>query len=113
MTLQWKRPARKSPQPPSLMAADTRGRARLAVVRKQIDRLDEALLRLITQRAKLALEIGRIKKRSKWPVYDAAREAFVLHHVQRANGGPLSTGAVQHIFRAILSECRRRERKHR
>lgn len=92
------------------MAGDSRGQARLAQVRRQIDRLDQALLRLLNRRARLALEIGRIKKRSKWPVYDAAREAFVLRRVQHANAGPLSAGAVQHVFQAILSECRRRER---
>ena len=102
--------ALKSPPLPSLMAGNTRSQARLAVVRKQIDRLDETLLRLINRRAHLALEIGRIKKSSKWPVYDAAREAFVLRHVQQKNAGPLSAGAVKHVFQAILSECRRRER---
>ena len=82
----------------------------LASVRRRIDGLDIALLRLINQRARLALEIGRIKKRRKWPVFDGRREAFVLRHVTRANRGPLSTRAVRHVFQAILCECRRRER---
>lgn len=85
--------------------------ARLSSVRRRIDRLDEQLLRALNTRAALALEIGRIKKRSKWPVFDARREAFVLNHVQRANRGPLSASAVRHVFQAILSECRRREGK--
>jgi chorismate mutase len=79
-------------------------------VRRQIDRLDVALLRLLNQRAALALEIGRIKKRRKWPVFDEHREASVLRHVQRANRGPLSARAVRHLFQAVLSECRRHER---
>ena len=86
------------------------GVAALATVRERIDWLDERLLRMLNQRARCALEIGRIKKRGKWPVYDAKREAAVLRHVTQANGGPLSTAAVQHIFHAILCECRRRER---
>lgn len=84
--------------------------AHLRAVRRQIDRLDEHLLKLVNQRAKLALEIGRIKKRRKWPVYDSKREAFVLKHMLSANRGPLSPAAVRHIFQAVLSECRRRER---
>ena len=72
--------------------------------------MDFDLLRLMNQRARLALLIGRIKKRRKWPVFDPAREAFVLRHVMRANRGPLSDRAVMRIFHAILSECRRRER---
>jgi chorismate mutase len=86
---------------------------KLATVRRQIDRLDEHILRLVNRRARLALEIGRIKKRRKWPVYDATREASVLRHVARANGGPLSARAVEHVFQAILCECRRRERSRK
>ena len=82
----------------------------LPAVRRRIDRLDEQLLRLISQRAALALEIGRIKKRRKWPVFDVVREAFVLRHMVQANRGPLSARAVRHVFQAILCECRRRER---
>ena len=85
-------------------------RAKLSVVRGRIDRLDRQLLRLVNQRATLALLIGRIKKRRKWPVFDAGREAFVLRRVLQANRGPLSAGAITHIFQAILCECRRRER---
>ena len=86
------------------------GQAKLSAVRARIDRLDLDLLRLVSQRARLALLIGRIKKRRKWPVFDPAREAFVLRHVMRANRGPLSDRAVLRIFHAILGECRRRER---
>ena len=85
-------------------------RSKLSGVRRRIDRLDLQLLRLLNQRARLALVIGRIKKRRKWPVFDARREAAVLSHVIRANRGPLSSAAVRHIFQAILCECRRRER---
>ena len=92
--------------------------SRLSSVRRRIDHLDDQLLRLLSERAKLALLIGRIKKRKKWPVFDARREAVVLNHVMRRNRGPLSARAVRHIFQAILCECRRRERdgkrsKHR
>ena len=84
---------------------------RLSAVRRKIDRLDEQLLRAINTRASLALDIGRIKKRRKWPVFDARREAFVLRHITQANRGPLSANAVRHVFHAILSECRRWENK--
>jgi chorismate mutase/prephenate dehydratase len=82
----------------------------LAAVRRQVDRLDEQVLRLVNRRARLALEIGRIKQRRRWPVFDAAREALVLRRVAGANRGPLSTRAAQRIFQAVLRECRRRER---
>ena len=87
------------------------GGPNLAAVRGRIDRLDLRLLRLLNQRATLALAIGRIKRRRKWPTFDAQREAFVLRRVGRANRGPLSARAVQRIFQAVLRECRRRQRK--
>ena len=91
--------------------------ARLSGVRRRIDRLDRQLLRLLNRRAVFALEIGRIKRRRKWPVFDAHREASVLRPVTSENRGPLSERAIRHIFQAILCECRRRERsstkKHR
>ena len=87
-----------------------RERASLSSVRRRIDRLDAQLLRLVNRRAAFALLIGRIKRRRKWPVFDAGREAFVLRHVIRANRGPLSARAAQRIFQAVLRECRRRER---
>jgi chorismate mutase len=93
------------------MGRPLRGRPRLSVVRTRIDRLDLRLLRLLNQRATLALQIGRIKKRKKWPAFDGRREAFVLRRVTRANRGPLSARAVRHLFQAILGECRRRERR--
>ena len=92
------------------MGSPVRGRSRLSAVRRQIDRLDARLLRLLNRRAALALEIGRIKRRRKWPVFDAHHETFVLRHVTSDNRGPLSERAIRHIFQAILCECRRRER---
>ncbi|MBI2105154.1 MAG: chorismate mutase [Candidatus Omnitrophica bacterium] len=92
------------------MSSRPRGRASLSSVRGRIDRLDAQLLRLVNRRAELALLIGRIKRRRKWPVFDARREAFVLRHVARENRGPLSSRAVARIFQAVLRECRRRER---
>lgn len=83
----------------------------LPALRRTIDRLDERMLKLLNARAKLAQQIGRIKHRKKWPVYDAKREAFVLRHVTLRNQGPLSPAAVRHVFQSILTECRRRQRR--
>lgn len=82
----------------------------LPQLRQRIDRLDERLLALVSDRALLAIKIGQLKRRKKWPLYDARREAFVLQHVGRMNQGPLSDRAVQQIFQSILTQCRRRER---
>ena len=71
-------------------------------LRRRIDRIDEKLLRLLNQRAAAALQIGRIKKKQRLPVYDAHREQQVLLRLSRRNGGPLPASSVKAIFKEIL-----------
>jgi chorismate mutase len=82
----------------------------LASLRKQIDALDDALVRLLNARAACALEIGRVKKDAGLPIYQPSREAEVLGHVQEINPGPLDDGAVRRLFERIIDEARRLER---
>jgi chorismate mutase len=79
-------------------------------LRKRIDGLDEALVRLLNARAACALEIGRVKKELSLPIYQPNREAEVLGHVQEINPGPLDDGAVRRLFERIIDEARRLER---
>jgi chorismate mutase len=79
-------------------------------LRKRIDGLDEALVRLLNARAACALEIGRVKKELGLPIYQPTREADVLGHVQDINPGPLDDGAVRRLFERIIDEARRLER---
>jgi chorismate mutase len=43
-------------------------------------------------------------------VYQPAREAEVLAHVQNVNGGPLDHGAIRRLFERVIDEARRLER---
>ncbi|HET7217590.1 MAG TPA: chorismate mutase [Vicinamibacterales bacterium] len=79
-------------------------------LRKKIDALDEALVRLLNARAACALEIGRFKKEIGLAIYQPSREAEVLGHVQDINPGPLDDGAVRRLFERIIDEARRLER---
>ena len=85
----------------------------LQTLRKQVDRIDAQIVRLLHRRARLALQIGRVKRQRRRPVYDARREALVLRHVTTMDHGPLSARAVQRIFHAVLRECRHRQRIRR
>ena len=82
-------------------------------LRKKIDALDEALVRLLSVRAACALEIGREKVRRGLPVYDPDREAAVLEHIQRLNQGPLDNQAMRRLFERVITEARRVERPPR
>jgi chorismate mutase len=79
-------------------------------LREEIDRLDERLVDLLNARAACALEIGQVKKAAGLPVYQPAREADVLAHVQGINQGPLDDGAIKRLFERIIDEARRLER---
>jgi chorismate mutase len=79
-------------------------------LRRRIDGLDDALVRLLNARAACALEIGRVKKQLGLAIYQPSREAEVLGHVQQINPGPLDDGAVKRLFERIIDEARRLER---
>ncbi len=78
---------------------------RLKILREEIDRLDGELLRLLNLRAQKALEIGEIKKREGLPLYIPHREKEVLERLVKANPGPFPSGALEVIFREVISAC--------
>ena len=90
--------------------AQERAVSRLDELRRKIDDLDEQLVRLLSARAECALEIGREKKEAGLEIYQPAREAEVLAHVQRVNPGPLDDGAMRRLFERVIDEARRLER---
>ncbi len=82
----------------------------LKQLRKQIDRVDLQLLRLLNRRAGFVLRIGELKKREGRPIFDGQREAEVLRRLKKSNKGPLPSGSIQQIFHAILQQSRRLEK---
>src|SRR3954468_18994601 len=82
-------------------------------LRQRIDRLDEKLVELLTERANCALQIGRMKHDLGLEVYQPDREAEVLHHVQshaKVTRSPLGGDAIVRVFERIIDEARRIER---
>ena len=90
--------------------AEGHGMSRLDDLRRQIDAIDEQLVQLLSARAACALEVGREKKQGGLELYQPAREAEVLSHVQRVNTGPLDGDAMKRLFERIIDEARRLER---
>jgi chorismate mutase-like protein len=81
-------------------------------LRNDIDRVDEVLVRLLNERARVACEIGRIKKELGVEVYQPEREKQVLAHVRGiAAEGPLGADAIARLFERIIDEARRLERR--
>ena len=86
--------------------------ATLDDLRDDIDRVDEVLVRLLNERARVACEIGRLKRELGIEVYQPEREKQVLAHVRSvAAEGPLGADAIARLFERIIDEARRLERR--
>ena len=73
----------------------------LEQLRGAIDNIDRELLRLINQRAAVAIEVGKVKRNlDAAPVYyRAEREAQILRAYAENNPGPLSDAEAARILR--------------
>lgn len=75
----------------------------LTHLRKKIDTIDSGLVRMINERAKISLAIGKAKLKNRKGIYVADRERDVLERVKSANKGPMVNGAFEAIYREIMS----------
>ena len=73
-------------------------------VRRKIDALDARLVKLISARAKIAQQVGKIKKGGL--VYRPEREAQVLRRISELNKGPMPAAALRRVYSEIMSACR-------
>lgn len=81
--------------------------------RIRIDDLSLEILKLISERARHAGEIGRIKHLSGASAYLPAREREVIEQMIAANPGPLSAEHIARIYTEIISACRALEHVQR
>lgn len=82
---------------------------RIEDCRAEIDGIDETLIRFLNQRARIAVEVGMLKRTAGLPLCDPERERRVLARVCEVNAGPLGDEAVTKLFRRIIRESRRVE----
>jgi chorismate mutase len=74
--------------------------------RKKIDELDRKLVALLSERARAAVEIGRLKRDTSLPIYEPDRERSVFENVQQANQGPLPGRDLVRIYERIIDVMR-------
>lgn len=77
----------------------------LLALRDQIDGLDRQLLELLNQRARVAEQVGEIKRAEGTPFFRPDRVAQVIAKIRAANPGPLKAEHVSAIWREIMSAC--------
>ncbi len=69
-----------------------------------IDRIDKTIIALLTERVRLGLALGDIKRDLRLPSRSETREAEVLTRVRQAASGPLSSKSAERIFSTIIAE---------
>ncbi len=74
--------------------------------RKNIDELDRKLVSLLSERAKAAIAIGKLKRDTSMPIYEPDRERIVFDNVQGANEGPLPGRDLVRIYERIIDVMR-------
>jgi chorismate mutase len=74
--------------------------------RKKIDELDRRLVELLSERARAAVEIGRLKRHTNLPIYEPDREREVFENVTKLNYGPLPERDMVRIFERIMDVMR-------
>jgi chorismate mutase len=78
----------------------------IAEWRKKIDELDRQLVELISERARAAVAIGRLKRDTRLPIYEPERERVVFDNVKQLNRGPLPGQDLVRIFERIIDVMR-------
>ncbi len=79
-------------------------------LRLRIDELDRRLVELLSERARAAQMIGRMKAATSLPVYEPDRERLVYANVRAANNGPLPDIELTHIYERIIDVMRALQR---
>jgi len=77
--------------------------------RERIDAIDSQLMKLLNERARCAIEIGKVKTGRGMNIHNPEREKYILKRLKEMNMGPIDNGAIERIFKRIIEECRRIE----
>ena len=72
-------------------------------LRKKIDELDNQLVKLLNERARVVVDIGKLKNKTDKPVYAPDREKDVFVRIIKANEGPLPDRCLTAIWRELMS----------
>ncbi len=72
-------------------------------LRKQIDEIDEKIVKTINERAEIVKEIGRLKNKDNTDIYVPERESIVYKKVTSHNNGPFPDSTIRAIYREIMS----------
>src|SRR5580692_1610420 len=72
-------------------------------LRLQIDQIDKQLIELLNSRARIVVQIGKLKQTQGTPIYAPDREKAILDRVRSLNRGPLSDRCLEAVYREVMS----------
>ncbi len=75
---------------------------RIGELRARVDAIDCEIVKLLNERAQLALDIRELKPKVRMALYDPKREEEIFEHLSSCNDGPLYDDNLREIFEAIL-----------
>lgn len=75
---------------------------RLEQLRSELDSVNLQLLELLSERARIAQEIGQEKQKQGVPDFDPVREKKMLDTLVEHNQGPFDNETVRHLFKQIF-----------
>ncbi len=75
----------------------------LEELRNKINELDLKLVKLLNERARVVVDIGKLKNKTDKPIYAPDREKDVFARITEANDGPLPDKCLKAVWRELMS----------
>ncbi len=77
--------------------------------RKEIDQLDDELIKLLNKRMDIVQEVGKLKRSDKSAIYRPEREKAIIDRLTANSQGILNRAAIEAIFFEIFAVSRNYE----
>ncbi|OEH86958.1 chorismate mutase [Desulfuribacillus stibiiarsenatis] len=74
----------------------------LKSLRSKLDEINVELLELMTKRAEIVTDIGKVKAKIGTKRFDPVRESQMLEELVQLNKGPFSDDTIRHLFKQIF-----------
>ena len=81
-------------------------------LRDRLDAIDDRVVALLSERANVVAHVAEVKRQRHLPIHVPEREAFIIERLRTINTGPLSSDAIERIYRAVIEEMRYFESYH-
>jgi len=74
-------------------------------LRASIDRIDDRIVELLNERARVVLDVGRLKSGGNMEFHVPGRERQIYERLLGGNPGPFPNDALRSIYREVISAC--------